>query len=149
VVIAHAMEEYCPDAVLLNLTNPLTVLTRAVSKATSIRAVGLCHELFSTLGVLSKMFDVTEEAINARVAGIRHFIWVTDLSVHGRDVTEEAFRRITAGRSREEISDIMAAMWRTGEDSVNIVNLPNAGQVRDLPLGAVVETYGAFNDTGA
>ncbi len=105
VEIARAMEEYCPDAVLLNLTNPLTVLTRAVSKATSIRAVGPCHELFSTLGMLSKMFDVTEEAINARVAGINHFIWVTDVSVHGRDVTDEAFRRITAGRSREEISD--------------------------------------------
>ena len=69
--------------------------------------------------------------------------------MHGRDVTDEAFRRITAGRSREEISDIMAAMWRSGEDSVNIVNLPNAGQVRDLPLGAVVETYGAFNGTEA
>ena len=68
--------------------------------------------------------------------------------MHGRDVTDEAFRRITAERSREEISDIMAAMW-TGEDSVNIVNLPNAGQVRDLPLGAVVEAYGAFNGTGA
>jgi alpha-galactosidase/6-phospho-beta-glucosidase family protein len=241
VEIARAMEEYCPDAVLLNLTNPLTVLTRAVSKATSIRAVGLCHELFSTLGMLSKMFDLPEEAINVRVAGVNHFIWITDVSVHGRDVTEEAFRRISGGeareislsdaagdtdpftntwgfrtelcrlygnlpaagdrhvcefipgylrdekererldlrvttvdvrrerlaadrervrrmirgdeaiptgRSREEISDIMAAMW-TGEDSVNIVNLPNAGQVRDLPLGAVVETYGALNGAGA
>jgi alpha-galactosidase/6-phospho-beta-glucosidase family protein len=37
---------------------------------------------------------------------------------------------------------------RTGEDSVNIVNLPNAGQVRDLPLGSVVETYGALNGAG-
>jgi alpha-galactosidase/6-phospho-beta-glucosidase family protein len=241
VEIARAMEEYCPDAVLLNLTNPLTVLTRAVSKATSIRAVGLCHELFSTLGMLSKMFDLPEEAINVRVAGVNHFIWVTDVSVHGRDVTEEAFRRISGGearelslsdaagdtdpftntwgfrtelcrlygylaaagdrhvceflpgylrdekererldlrvttvdvrrerlvtdrervrrmirgeeailtgRSREEISDIMAAMW-SGEDSVNIVNLPNTGQVRDLPLGVVVETYGALNGTGA
>ena len=241
VEIARAMEEYCPDAVLLNLTNPLTVLTRAVSKATSIRAVGLCHELFSTLGMLSKMFDLPEEAINVRVAGINHFIWVTDVLVHWRDVTEEAFRRISGGeareislsdaagdtdpftdtwgfrtelcrlygylaaagdrhvceflpgylrdekererldlrvttvdvrrerlatdrervtrmirgeeaiptgRSREEISDIMAAMW-SGEDSVNIVNLPNAGQVRDLPLGVVVETYGALNGTGA
>jgi alpha-galactosidase/6-phospho-beta-glucosidase family protein len=240
VEIARAMEEYCPHAVLLNLTNPLTVLTRAVTRATSIKAVGLCHELFSTLGMLSKMFDAPEEAINARVAGVNHFIWVTDVSVHGRDVTEEVFRRISGGeareisrsdaaedtdpyvntwgfrtelcrlygylpaagdrhvceflpgylrdekererldlrvttvdvrrerltsdretvrrmirgeepiptgRSREEISDIMVAMW-TGEDSVNIVNLPNAGQVRDLPLGAVVETYGALNGAG-
>jgi alpha-galactosidase/6-phospho-beta-glucosidase family protein len=241
VEIARSMEEYCPHAVLLNLTNPLTVLTRTVTKATSIKAVGLCHELFNTLGMLSTMFDVPEEAINARVAGVNHFIWVTDVSVHGRNVTDEAFRRISGGeareislsdadgdtdpftntwgfrtelcrlygylpaagdrhlcefvpgylrdekererldlrvttvdvrrerlaadresvrrmvrgdepiptgRSREEISDIMAAMW-TGEDSVNIVNLPNAGQVRDVPLGAVVETYGALNGSGA
>jgi alpha-galactosidase/6-phospho-beta-glucosidase family protein len=241
VEIARSMEEYCPDAVLLNLTNPLTVLTRAVTKATSIKAIGLCHELFSTLGMLSRMFGVPEEAINVRVAGVNHCIWVTDVSVEGRNVTDEAFRRISGGeargislsdadgdgdpftntwgfrtelcrlygylpaagdrhvceflpgylrdekererldlrvttvdvrrerlasdresvrrmvrgdepvltgRSREEISDIMAALW-TGEDSVNIVNLPNAGQVRDLPLGAVVETYGALNGTGA
>ena len=241
VEIARAMENYCADAVLLNLTNPLTVLTRAVSKATSIAAVGLCHELFSTLGMLSTMFDIPEEAINVRVAGVNHFIWITEISVHGRDVTGEVFRRISGGeareislsdaegdtdpftntwgfrtelcllygylpaagdrhvceflpgylrderererldlrvttvdvrrerlaadrervrrmirggepiptgRSREEISDIMAAMW-TGEDSVNIVNLPNAGQVRDLPPGAVVETYGVLNGTGA
>ncbi|MBA3636528.1 MAG: hypothetical protein H0W57_08945 [Rubrobacteraceae bacterium] len=241
VEIARAMERSCPNAVLLNLTNPLTVLTRAVTKATSIRTVGLCHELFSTLGMLSKMFDAPEEAINVRVAGVNHFIWVTDVAVHGHDVTGEAFRRISGGeareislsdaagdtdpfvntwgfrtelcrlygylpaagdrhvceflpgylqdekererldlrmttvdvrrerlaadrerarrmirgdesiptgRSREEVSDIIAAMW-TGEDSVNIVNLPNAGQVRDLPLGDVVETYGALNGAGA
>ena len=241
VEIAHVMERACPDAVLLNLTNPLTALTRAVTKATSIRAVGLCHELFSTLGMLSTLFDAPEGEINVRVAGVNHFIWVTDVSVQGSDVTEEAFRRISGGeareialaeaagdpdpfvntwgfrtelcrlyghlpaagdrhlceflpgylrdekererldlrittvdvrreklaadrdrvrrmiqgqepiptgRSREEISDIIAAMW-TGENSVNIVNLPNAGQVRDLPLGAVVETYGAVNGAGA
>jgi alpha-galactosidase/6-phospho-beta-glucosidase family protein len=241
VEIARSMEEYCPEAVLLNLTNPLTVLTRAVTKATSIKAIGLCHELFSTLGMLSRMFDVPEEAINVRVAGVNHFIWVTDVSVDGRNVTDEAFSRISGGEargislsdadgdsdpftntwgfrtelcrlygylpaagdrhvceflpgylrdeeererldlrvttvdvrrerlasdrdsvrrmvrgdepiptgsSREEISDIMAAMW-TGEDSVNIVNLPNEGQIRDLPLGAVVESYGALNGAGA
>lgn len=239
--IARAMEKVCPDAVLLNLTNPLTVLTRAVTKETSVQAIGLCHELFSTLGMLSRMFDTPEESLNVGVAGVNHFIWITDVVVRGRDVTEEAFQRIAdgeareialadaagdpdpfvntwgfrtelcrlygylpaagdrhlceflpgylrderererldlrvttvdvrrerlaadksrvrrmisgeepipTGRSREEISDIMAAMW-TGEDSVNIVNLPNAGQVRDLPLGAVVETYGAVNGVGA
>lgn len=95
------MERHCPGAVLLNLTNPLTVLTRAVTKDTSIKAVGLCHELFSTLGMLSKMFDAPEETINVRVAGISHFIWVTGVVVHGRDVTDEAFRRISGGEVRE------------------------------------------------
>jgi alpha-galactosidase/6-phospho-beta-glucosidase family protein len=101
VEIARAMEEYCADAVLLNLTNPLTVLTRAVSKATSIVSVGLCHKLFSTLGMLSTMFEVPEESINVRVAGVNHFIWVTEVAVRGRDVTGEAFRRISGGEARE------------------------------------------------
>jgi len=37
----------------------------------------------------------------------------------------------------------------TGKNSVNIVNLPNDGQIRDLPTGAVVETYGAISGLGA
>ena len=93
VEIARAMEEHCADAVLLNLTNPLTVLTRAVSKATSIVSVGLCHELFSTLGMLSTMFEVPEESINVRVAGVNHFIWVTEVAVHGRGVPQNLRRR--------------------------------------------------------
>jgi alpha-galactosidase len=87
VEIARSMEQDCPDAVLLNLTNPLTVLTRAVTKATPIKAIGLCHVLFSTLGMLSKMFEVPEGAINVKVAGVNHFIWVTDVSVDGRNAT--------------------------------------------------------------
>jgi alpha-galactosidase len=99
--IARAMERSCPHAILLNLTNPLTVLTRAVTKTTSITAIGLCHELFSTLGMLSKMFDVSEETVNVKVARVNHFIWVTDVAVHGHDVTGEAFRRISDGKARE------------------------------------------------
>jgi alpha-galactosidase/6-phospho-beta-glucosidase family protein len=239
--IARAMEERCPDAVMLNLTNPMTTLTRAMSKTTQVRCIGLCHELFSTLAMLSWMFDVPEEALDVKVAGVNHFIWITRVCVRGKDVTREAFRRISDGeareialekagddpdpfintwgfrtelcriygylpaagdrhlceflpgylsderererldlrvttievrrerlaesreqvrrmidgeepinleRSREEISDIISAMV-TGKNSINIANLPNEGQIRDLPAGAVVETYGAISGLGA
>jgi hypothetical protein len=36
-----------------------------------------------------------------RVASVNHFIWVTEVAVHGRDVTGEAFRRISGGEARE------------------------------------------------
>ncbi|MGH3086964.1 MAG: hypothetical protein ACRDSJ_06550, partial [Rubrobacteraceae bacterium] len=114
--IARAMEKYCPDAVMLNLTNPMTTLSRAVNKATSIRCVGLCHELFSTLGMLSTMFDVPEEALGVRVAGVNHFIWITEVFAHGRDVTEEAFRRISSGEARD------IATERTGDDPDPFIN---------------------------
>src|SRR5215813_1980130 len=45
--IAQQMQAHCPDAWLLNLTNPLTVLTRTVNlTAPRVKAMGLCHELF-------------------------------------------------------------------------------------------------------
>jgi galacturan 1,4-alpha-galacturonidase len=239
--IALRMEERCPGAVMLNLTNPMTTLTRAMSKTTQVRCIGLCHELFSTLAMLSGMFEVSEEALDVQVAGVNHFIWITRVAVRGKDVTQEAFRRISDGeareialqsagddpdpfintwgfrtelcriyghlpaagdrhlceflpgyladesererldlrvttidvrreklaesreyvrrmidgeepidleRSREEISDIISAMV-TGKNSVNIVNLPNDGQIRNLPIAAVVETYGAISGLGA
>ena len=43
--IGKAMEEHCPDAWLFNITNPMTALTRSVCRETSIKTVGLCHEV--------------------------------------------------------------------------------------------------------
>src|SRR3954468_12412488 len=44
--IARDMEQVCPNATLLNYTNPLAIVVRAVSEATSIPVVGLCHSVF-------------------------------------------------------------------------------------------------------
>src|SRR4051812_4894620 len=54
--IAQTMEKVCPDAWMLNLTNPLTALTRTVTKKTSIKAMGLCHELQGVRGGMIRMF---------------------------------------------------------------------------------------------
>src|ERR1700729_148845 len=43
--VGRAMEEHCPDAWLFNITNPMTALTRSVCRETSIKTVGLCHEV--------------------------------------------------------------------------------------------------------
>ena len=43
--IARDMEEICPDAWMLNITNPMTTLCRAVTRETSVKTVGLCHEV--------------------------------------------------------------------------------------------------------
>jgi alpha-galactosidase len=43
--VARDMEQQCPDAWMLNLTNPMTTLCRAVTRETSIKTIGLCHEV--------------------------------------------------------------------------------------------------------
>jgi alpha-galactosidase len=83
--IAKDMERRCPDAWLLNITNPMTVLTRSVCRETSIRAVGLCHEVGNFQLDLAIALKLPHTAIEPTVAGVNHFPVVTDLQIEGRD----------------------------------------------------------------
>jgi alpha-galactosidase len=83
--IAHKMEAICPNAWLLNYTNPMTTLCRAVTRETHIKTVGLCHEYFGGLHALQTLFDVPAEAIETQVGGINHLIWLLDLKVNERE----------------------------------------------------------------
>jgi alpha-galactosidase/6-phospho-beta-glucosidase family protein len=83
--IAQAMERRCPDAWMLNLTNPLTVLTRVVGMTTGIKAMGLCHELFGVRGALMRAFGGSVDDFEMRVAGVNHLIWILNMTIKGRD----------------------------------------------------------------
>ena len=114
--IAREMERLCPDAMLLNLTNPMTTLTRAVTRTTSIRTIGLCHELFGTLDVIAWRYGVSEDRLAVRVAGVNHFIWITGVAVNGRDVTDDLRRRVVSGEVRD------AVLEDVGDDPNPFVN---------------------------
>jgi alpha-galactosidase/6-phospho-beta-glucosidase family protein len=84
--IAREMEAVCPRAWLLNYSNPMSALCRAVSKATSVRAVGLCHELYGCLRMLREILGLDSNGrLDYRVAGINHLIFIVELRVDGRD----------------------------------------------------------------
>jgi alpha-galactosidase len=83
--IAHDMEELCPDAWLLNVTNPMSALCRAVTARTTIRTVGLCHEITLTHFLLSLLLDASYFDVDLTVAGVNHFPIITDLRLGGED----------------------------------------------------------------
>jgi alpha-galactosidase len=56
--LARMMEEVCPDAWLLNLTNPMATLVRAVVETTRIKTVGLCHEVFGVRRAFAAIMGV-------------------------------------------------------------------------------------------
>jgi alpha-galactosidase len=96
--IARAMERRCPDAWMLNLTNPLTVLTRVVTMTTCIKAVGLCHELFGVRGGLIRMFGGSPADFEMRVAGVNHLIWLLEMTIRGRNGLEMVREFVAEGR---------------------------------------------------
>jgi alpha-galactosidase len=76
--------EICPQALFLNYTNPMTVLTRVLSRQ-GVRVMGLCHEWAGVQKKLAPLLGVTPDQVTARIAGINHLIWAMELRAGGRD----------------------------------------------------------------
>ena len=85
VQVAREIEQLCPNAWLLNLTNPMTTICRAVTHATSVRTIGLCHEVGGVRDNLAKLFDVAPAAIEMSVGGINHLPALLHFTVDGID----------------------------------------------------------------
>jgi alpha-galactosidase len=83
--VARDMEQLCPDAWLLNVTNPMTSLCRAVTSQTPVRTVGLCHELTITHLLLCLLLDVSYFDVEMTVAGVNHLPVITGLRLGGDD----------------------------------------------------------------
>ncbi|MBI4831281.1 MAG: hypothetical protein HY801_06940 [Candidatus Lindowbacteria bacterium] len=242
--IARNMERICPQAWLINITNPMSTLCLAVNHATRIRTIGLCHELQGVLYIVRSMLKLAENSkIEFDVAGVNHFIWLLRLKIDGRDgfemlrewtrnpapfevqdqdikemftpsmidraklklelfekhgslpaagdrhiaeffdnylrdmkeaeqkygvlptsiserrdgwfaaakayvhgMLEETFP-LPVRKSGETISDILASL-SGGAPHTDVLNVPNTGQVSNLPKGAVVETLGEVSGNG-
>lgn len=86
--IGRKVMEICPNALFLNYTNPMTVLTRTLAMQ-GVKVVGLCHEWIGVREKLALIFNTKPENITARMAGVNHLIWVTDLYADGKRVWGE------------------------------------------------------------
>ena len=82
---AHAIATHCPDAWVINYTNPMTICTRTLTKvAPELKVFGCCHEVFGTQHILAdiaqKQLDLSEKPdrneIRVNVLGINHFTWL-------------------------------------------------------------------------
>ncbi|NWG33217.1 MAG: hypothetical protein HXY42_02145 [Chloroflexi bacterium] len=240
--IGRQVMDICPNALFLNYTNPMTVLTRALAMQ-GVKVVGLCHEWIGVREKLAQMFNTQPENITARIAGVNHLIWVTDLYAGGRRVFDELpaiAEKILSGELKVDEEDtsvfadrakVKATLFKLygalpaagdrhiaeffphfinestnwgadygllltsvedrysmetfakaliesalkdetelkpfmeevsgeaanriirarvcGEQYLGIMNLPNQGQISNLPRDVVVETYGAIDRTGA
>ncbi|MFB6219785.1 MAG: alpha-glucosidase/alpha-galactosidase, partial [Halobacteriaceae archaeon] len=84
--IAADMEELCPDAPLLNYTNPMAIVCWAVDEATGVDVMGLCHSVQGTIDDIGRYVDVPADEIEHWVAGINHMAWVLSCERDGEDL---------------------------------------------------------------
>lgn len=83
--ICRDMEKQCPDAILLNYTNPMAMLCRAMQRCSSIQVTGLCHSVQGTAGMLAEWIGAPMEEVDYVCAGINHQAWYLDYQWKGQD----------------------------------------------------------------
>jgi alpha-galactosidase len=93
--IAHDMEKYCPAATMLNYTNPMAMLCRALQRASAIRLTGLCHSVQGTSMMLADWIGAPYKEITYTCAGLNHMAWYLKFEWIGQDAYPLIHKAIT------------------------------------------------------
>ena len=91
--IAKKIEECCPEAWVINYTNPMTLCVATLYRAfPKIKAIGCCHEVFGTQNFLMKVLERNgikcshRSQIKVNVVGVNHFTWFTEAKYQNIDI---------------------------------------------------------------
>lgn len=181
---AKAIKEICPNAWVINFTNPMSICTKTLYDVfPEIKAFGCCHEVFHAQQFLCcvlkeiKGIDATRKDIYTDACGVNHFTWITEAKYGNLDILnllpefmekfyEEGYyeegedrfafnydtfamangeKEFPVVKSSEEAVELMKALMGFGT-IVSNVNMPNKGQMSQLPLGSIVETNCVFSN---
>ena len=110
VAIAKDMEELCPQAIMLNYTNPMAMLCRAMQRETRIQATGLCHSVQGTAAMLAGWAGLKREDVDYVCAGINHLSWFVRFEHQGQDLypkLREVITRNKKVRNAEQVRNEM------------------------------------------
>lgn len=89
--LCREMEEVCPDAVLLNYSNPMSMNMQTICRNSSIRAVGLCHSVQGTFDQLMGYLEEDPAKVAFECAGINHMAFYLRLEKDGEDLYPRLF----------------------------------------------------------
>jgi len=91
---ARDMEEVCPNALFMNYTNPMAMLTGAMLRHTNVKTVGLCHSVqMCAENILTGLDMPFDSDVEYKIAGINHMAWLLEVSRKGEDLYPEIRRR--------------------------------------------------------
>lgn len=109
--ICKDMEELCPDAWLLNFTNPSGMVTEAVLKYSKIKAVGLCNVPVIMQKGVARTLDTSENKVVMQVAGLNHMIWARKILLDGKDRLSFVINEIISGNDQLVPQNIPPFAW--------------------------------------
>ncbi|WP_342422581.1 alpha-glucosidase/alpha-galactosidase [Paenibacillus sp. FSL E2-0178] len=103
---AADIREVCPDALFLNYTNPMAVLTNVMNTYGGVNTVGLCHSVQQCIPGLFSHLGIEQEGVQATIAGINHMAWLLKVTKDGKDLYPE-IKRLAAEKQLEPHGDMV------------------------------------------
>lgn len=106
---AEDMEAVCPDAWLLNYTNPMAMLSGYMQRYTNVKTVGLCHSVqVCSEGLLKKLDMLPEDGFIDKIAGINHMGWLLEITdMQGNDLYPEIRARAAKMNETQKHDDMV------------------------------------------
>ncbi|TDL81065.1 6-phospho-beta-glucosidase [Peribacillus frigoritolerans] len=110
--ICRDMEELCPDAWLINFTNPAGMVTEAVLRYSKItKVVGLCNVPIGMKMHIAKTLNVESGRIHIDFAGLNHMVFGLRVYLDGKDKTADVIDKLTAGEKQMSMQNIASLEW--------------------------------------
>ncbi|MFS0653945.1 6-phospho-beta-glucosidase [Bacillus sp. 179-C3.3 HS] len=110
--IVKDMEELCPDAWLVNFTNPAGMVTEAVLRYTKLKkVVGLCNVPIGIKMGIAKALDVDVERIEVQFAGLNHMVYGLDVYLDGVSILDQVLDELGNPNSQWSMQNIEAKSW--------------------------------------
>jgi alpha-galactosidase len=113
VPIARAMERICPDAIVLNYTNPMHKVCDAIATLSKTRCIGLCHGVWMGMEQVAYILDKPEYEMEMEACGINHFSWFQ--TIRDRQTGEDLYPRL---REAEREGD-----WRADWHEIGLARI--------------------------
>lgn len=110
--IAEEMQELCPNAWLINFTNPAGMITEALLRYSKHeKVIGVCNVPFNMHMSISKMLGVEMERVHINFAGLNHMVFGTHVYVDGQEVTESVLEMLGNPEIQMTMTNIAPLPW--------------------------------------
>ncbi|MFC7394449.1 6-phospho-beta-glucosidase [Scopulibacillus cellulosilyticus] len=110
--ICKDIEELCPDAWLINFSNPAGLNTEAVLRYSNIRkVVGLCNLPIGMRMNVAELLNINVDRVHIDFAGLNHMVFGLNVYVDGIKVTDKVIDKMTSGEQTETVKNIPDFQW--------------------------------------
>jgi alpha-galactosidase len=145
--ICSAMRDLCPDALLLNYTNPMSI-NCAFTSGQGVETIGLCHSVQHTAQEIADIAGYADGTWSFRAAGINHQAWILEYRHNGVDALPEVRRALSAyGRGEADPVVPIDEWYAGGREAVRLAIMELTGYFQTESSHHASEYYPHFRRT--